>query len=149
MKQISWKIRKRVLKSPGFSFNFFCGNTALYVKYITLSLYGFWRSCDKLKSFYFYYHSVFAHQTWQNGNFSLITWSLVRSLNNLKSLYLHYHSAYGHQTWQAGDKKLLQKIENPSDHKTTYFLQNCRHGFSHHLFPQIYTTFKGIMPKIF
>ena len=26
MKQISWKIRKRVLESPGFSVNFFCGN---------------------------------------------------------------------------------------------------------------------------
>ena len=26
MKQISWEIRKRVLESPGFSVNFFCGN---------------------------------------------------------------------------------------------------------------------------
>ena len=26
MKQMSWKIRKRVLESPGFSINFFCGN---------------------------------------------------------------------------------------------------------------------------
>ena len=30
MKQISWEIRKRVLESPGFSVNFFCGNPVTY-----------------------------------------------------------------------------------------------------------------------
>ena len=32
MKQVSWKIRKRVLESPGFSINFFGGNPEKYEK---------------------------------------------------------------------------------------------------------------------
>ena len=29
MKQMPWKVRKGVLKSPGFSINYFCGNPAI------------------------------------------------------------------------------------------------------------------------
>ena len=33
--------------------------------------------------------------------------------------------------------------------KTTHFLRNRGQGFAQRLFPQMYTTFKGIMAKIF
>ena len=35
---------------------------------MTLWLRGLIRSCDKLKSLYFYYHSAYGHQIWQDGN---------------------------------------------------------------------------------
>ena len=34
MKQISWKIRKRVLESPGFSITFFCGNPDYFISHV-------------------------------------------------------------------------------------------------------------------
>ena len=39
-KQIYWKIRKRVLESPGFSVNFFCGSHVCGLGFLS-SIYGF------------------------------------------------------------------------------------------------------------
>ena len=45
--------------------------------------------------------------------------------------------------------KSVLKTENPSQHKNRTFLWNRGHGFAPRLFPQMYTTFKGITPKAF
>ena len=44
--------------------------------------------------------------------------------------------------------KSVLKIKILHNIKTVHFLRNRGHGFAQRLFPQIYTAFKGITPKI-
>ena len=74
----------------------------------------FARSRDKIKPLNPHYHSVYGHQTWQDGDlpsgasnhkfkqrFHYV--GLAKPRDSQKALYLHYQSTYGHQTWQVSN----------------------------------------------
>ena len=71
MKQISWKIRKRVLESPGFSITFFCGNPDYFISHVHEQSNWKW---EKFKKNFFFWRGGGGGE---EGGVSFFRWSAI------------------------------------------------------------------------